>query len=510
VLAYHYLQALELAQATGDTEQADELARPARSFLVLAGERALGLNTAQAEAHLARALELTPSEDRERAELLVHWAEAAFQGGRVREAGAALDQALPALRDRGEAEPAARALQLRSRVSLRLGDGQHVALAAEAVELLEGMETGRALVAAYVQLANAQCVAGAYAEAIAATNRALELAHQLGEPEPARALGYHGFGRALLGDAGGVGEMEQALALLVERGAGRDAAILQNNLAIARYPLEGPARSLADFEEAIVVAEQRGLGESVALLDCSCPGLLVELGRPEEALERADRLVPGLEASGAMQPLVEVRAVALATRLARGGQAEPAEAEWLVEAARLVGSIDIVLSAFASACALHATRVPKLASALLAELEQTEGARESPYYARQLPAMIRTALRAGDPAVAERLAEGTEVRYPLEEHALHAARAQVAEHAGDRAAGVSLYDEVAARWENFGNVPERAFALLGKGRCLRALGQAGAEEPLREAHELFGSMGYKPALAETEALLEQPSAVSAS
>jgi predicted ATPase len=130
VLAYHYLQALELAQATGDTERAGELARPARGFLVLAGERALGLDTAQAETHLARALELTPSDDRERVELLVHWAEAAFQGGHVREAGEALDHALPSLRDRGDPEPAARALQLRSRVSLRLGDGQHVALAA--------------------------------------------------------------------------------------------------------------------------------------------------------------------------------------------------------------------------------------------------------------------------------------------------------------------------------------------------------------------------------------------
>ena len=70
VLAYHYLQALELAEAAGDTEQAEELARPARRFLALAGERALGLDTAQAEARLARALELCPADDPERPELL--------------------------------------------------------------------------------------------------------------------------------------------------------------------------------------------------------------------------------------------------------------------------------------------------------------------------------------------------------------------------------------------------------------------------------------------------------
>ncbi len=39
VLAYHYTQALELAQAAGDTEQAAELTAPASHYLALAGER---------------------------------------------------------------------------------------------------------------------------------------------------------------------------------------------------------------------------------------------------------------------------------------------------------------------------------------------------------------------------------------------------------------------------------------------------------------------------------------
>ena len=52
-----------------------------------------------------------------------------------------------------------------------------------------------------------------------------------------------------------------------------------------------------------------------------------------------------------------------------------------------------------------------------------------------------------------------------------------------------------------GNVPERAYALLGQGRCRLALGDVGSEAPLTEARDLFASMGYKqPALAETEEL----------
>ena len=49
----------------------------------------------------------------------------------------------------------------------------------------------------------------------------------------------------------------------------------------------------------------------------------------------------------------------------------------------------------------------------------------------------------------------------------------------------------------------RRHALLGQGRCLCGLGRPEAELPLCEARDLFAAMGYKPALAETEALLEQ-------
>jgi class 3 adenylate cyclase len=510
VLAHHYLQALELAEAAGDTEQAEELAAPARRFLALAGERALGLDTAQAEARLARALELTPSEDLERPDLLVRWADAAFQGGRPREAAEALEEALASLRPRGETEAAARALQLRSRVAFRLGEGRQVALAAEAVDLLEPQRSGPVLVAAHAQLANAQMVAGAYAEAIVAAERAVALAETLGLPEPARALGYRGYARALLGDADGLAEMERALALLVEQGAGRDAAILQNNLAIARYPIDGPARSLADFEEGIAFCQQRGLGESVALLEASCPGLLAELGRPDEALERAGRLAAVAQASGNTHTLSEVRALELATRLTRGEQGTRAEADWLVETAQAMAAADISVLALATAAASHAAEAPERTCALLAELEQVAGTRESPYYARQLATMLRTALAVGDPELAKRLAYGLEPRYPLGEHALCAARAQLAEHAGDHADAASLYAEAAARWQEFGNVPERAHALLGEGRCLLALGPPAAEEPLREARKLFASMGYTPALAETERLLEQTPVAPAS
>jgi hypothetical protein len=114
---------------------------------------------------------------------------------------------------------------------------------------------------------------------------------------------------------------------------------------------------------------------------------------------------------------------------------------------------------------------------------------------------VRTALALDDAALADRLVDGVQPVTPLAEHALTASRAQLAEAVRDHAHATALYAEAAKRWREFGNVPERAYALLGQGRCLAALGRPEAEQPLREARDLFASMGYKPALAETEALL---------
>ena len=72
----------------------------------------------------------------------------------------------------------------------------------------------------------------------------------------------------------------------------------------------------------------------------------------------------------------------------------------------------------------------------------------------------------------------------------------------------AAYGDAAARWREFGDVPELAAALLGRGRCLVATGTPGADEPLREARELFTTMGYAPALGETDALLQLPTTQS--
>jgi hypothetical protein len=79
-------------------------------------------------------------------------------------------------------------------------------------------------------------------------------------------------------------------------------------------------------------------------------------------------------------------------------------------------------------------------------------------------------------------------------------RAWVA-RASSASSALTLYEEAASRWHEFGCVPGRAEALLGRGLCQISLGRMGAEEPLTQARNLFASMGHRDGLAESEALL---------
>jgi class 3 adenylate cyclase len=110
MLAYHYATALELARAAGQTEQAADLEAPALRFLTLAGDRALGLDTVAALGNFERAIALTPPDHPERPEALARFGEAAFQAGRYTEAAEALEEAIAALRSRGELAPATHAM----------------------------------------------------------------------------------------------------------------------------------------------------------------------------------------------------------------------------------------------------------------------------------------------------------------------------------------------------------------------------------------------------------------
>ena len=508
VLAHHYVQALQLARAAGLEQDIPELEAASRRYLALAGERALPIDVASAEASFARALELTPGGHPERAGLLERWARAAQQQGRLPEARGALEEALARYREDGATVAAARTLTALRSVLRGAGDPRQRDVVAEALTLLEAEEPGPELVSAYAELAAARLLDAAYAEAIAAAERALHLAAGLGLAEPARALGVRGNARASLGEAQGLADMRRALGLAVEQGMGRDAAVLHNNLAFATWQYEGPAAALELCGEGMEFCERRGIAQIAFGIAATRLTFLAACGRSERALADVESVAKWATTAGDVT-LIEARSAQLGLLAKRGERAQTAAAEQQVAAARETGEPQYVAIAFAAAAQLmlaggHNGR----AKALLEELERTSGTRGDPIYAALLSELVRCALALGDPALASRLIADVEPRTPLQQHALAACRAALAEAAGDHATAADAYAEAARRWRQFGDVPELAYALLGQGRCLVALGTPGADGPLSEARELFAAMGYAPALDETDALLQRATAAT--
>jgi tetratricopeptide (TPR) repeat protein len=303
--------------------------------------------------------------------------------------------------------------------------------------------------------------------------------------------------------------MRRALALAIDQSEGRAAAALHNNLAIALWQHEGLRAALAACREGIDFCERRGITEYVLGIGAISTASLAELGQTEQALAEAEPLAERMEAAGDAT-FIEMRSLHLRLLAERGAHDHAPPADDLVAAARESGEPQLCAQGFAAgARLLLAQGRHQQANAVLVELERVVGIRSDPYYAFSLPDIVRTAHALGQTELAARLVDGVQPVTPLFEHALAACRAQLAEAVRDHARATALYAEAATRWEEFGSVPERAYALLGQGRCLAALGKPDAAAPLREARELFASMGYEPALAETDELLTRGEAAAA-
>jgi len=64
----------------------------------------------------------------------------------------------------------------------------------------------------------------------------------------------------------------------------------------------------------------------------------------------------------------------------------------------------------------------------------------------------------------------------------------LAEAEGRTDEAVGLYREAVERWDEYGSVVERAYALLGLGRC-------GDAKALRDGEAIFASLGASPVVA---------------
>ncbi len=363
---------------------------------------------------------------------------------------------------------------------------------------------GPELVEAVARVASKQFVEGSHGAAVEAADRALALAEELALVVPGGALATRGFTRCKLGDLDGLTDAERALELLIAAGQGRDAAVVQHNLACMRSYLEGPAAAVAGLEEARAFSTTRGLVEQVSIHIASSVVFLVGNGRLDEALARADSILPLLRESGNRlfeHVVLAGQAVAFDER----GEDALDPAEQALEIARGSGhAAHFACAAWGTAPALISAGRIDEAKELLAEVADAAG-HDHPDYGHYLARLARAAHALDDDDLLARLAAGVPETLPTQRHALAVVRAIQAERAGEHAEAAALYAAAADRWERFTEVLEQAHALLGQGRCLTAAGNPGPDQPLRRARALFDQIGARRRVDECDSLIAQAS-----
>ncbi len=88
-------------------------------------------------------------------------------------------------------------------------------------------------------------------------------------------------------------------------------------------------------------------------------------------------------------------------------------------------------------------------------------------------------------------------------HSRSSIEAQLAEAGGEHARAGDLFADAAEGLRAFGEVFEEAYALLGQGRCLTALSDPAADQPLRQARRLFDQMGARALVADCDSFIAQ-------
>jgi len=511
IIAAHYTTALELAQAARDP-QAGELAASAAHYLMLAGDRATGIDVEAAERHYAKALGMTGPDDPSRAELLARHGEVLRVQARFGDATAAFEQAIAAFHTNGDVRRAAMATSRYSTLLHRVGDSRYPDAADTALQALEPLGPSPELAAALADRAAASFLSGQYAEAATFAERVVELAAELGLPLPARGLGFRGCARFALGQAAGLDDIRHALDAATAQGLGREAAVLYYNLGASLVRAQGPRAVWELAQQGTAFAQRHGIAEWVPLLEGTAVEAMADLGLIEQARALMAEVLSQVAAEDWMGQ-VDLRSAEARIQARRGELSRSGLMDWIqqtVAKARELGEPQylgglLALAAIAQAAAGEA----RAAAPLLTELEQMPNVRDTLDYLRSLPDLVRVAVAAGEPELGARLAAGLEPVYQLDQHAAVAARALLAEQHGELAEAAALFADAAGRWERFEVPWEQAQALLGQGRCLLGLGRlAEAEQALSAARDIFTSLGASPALADANRLLAEATAVA--
>ncbi len=490
LLAHHYLQALELAEAAGlDT---GALAGRAREALRAAGERAAALYALEAaERFFDAALRLWPSNDPERAHVLLRRAAPIHDlgGGKPEQ----LVEARDALLATGNLAEAGEAEMLLAQVYWMRGEPDRATEHADrASALIADASPSRSTAWVTLRLASRAAIGrGAHAASLELATRALAICKELDWPEGvSEALALIASNRIELGDRGGLEDFERSIEIAETAGALSELSRIYNNFSTMCGILGDLDRGYELRAEGARLAERTGSARQTRWF----LGVLSEYpyrrGNWDEALQLTDEFLAPVDAGEPHYVTWQVLARRAEIRLARG-QASAA----VSDAERALGLIDAITDPqaryFTNALCAHvfsASSKRELASRLIREIRDdlARGIGMS-FAAIGLPAAASAALRVG---LLQELSDA--LAHELPTPWVEAVRCYAA---GDFVGAAEILARIGSR-------PEEARARLHAAEQLAAAGRrSAAEQQVRQALAFYRSVGAAFYVRAGEALL---------
>jgi class 3 adenylate cyclase/tetratricopeptide (TPR) repeat protein len=316
LLAQHYLSAIELARAAG--QSTDPYARRALDAVMEAGERAMALNAYPSAArYFESAIELMPADDPKRPAALFRYGKALRF---AEEAGAdVLADAEAALRSVGDLESAAEAAVLQAELAWFGGDGPSSAAHLErAGKLVDHLPASASKAFVLSDLSRYHMLAARHQEAISVGRQALEVADALGLDEiRAHALNNVGTAKVSVGDPSGIADLESAVAIAMAMNS-PEAPRAMNNLASSVITYGEVERAYQLWREAFALASKIG---NFSVARFAKPTLAVIdyfEGAWDSSLARLDAFIAEIEESGGHVQESPARSMRARIRFARG------------------------------------------------------------------------------------------------------------------------------------------------------------------------------------------------
>jgi class 3 adenylate cyclase/tetratricopeptide (TPR) repeat protein len=485
MLAHHYLSALDFTRASG--QDTSSLEAPARNALREAGDRAAGLNVFGVAVRFYRgALDLWPTDDPARPQLLFRYAKARFH---AEAAGAdVLTEARDALLAVGDLETAAEAIVMLG--ELLWIQGQTDAAFREfehAVALLEETPPSRAKAYVLSSLARFRMIADKNEDAIRVGFEALQMAEELGLDElRAHALNNIGMARAGIGDPGGVVDLEKSIAIAADLNS-LESVRGYVNLGTTLAEVGDLERAFELYAKGRQAAEGFGDPERIRWFESERVHELYWRGQWDDAVRRSDELIAEAK-PGSLHVLHDCRLVRGAIRLARD-DADGAldDASWALDFARDADYPEALFPALAfRARVLEAVGrrddAGELAGTLL-DLWRGSGPAAASFWAADLAFVLRP-LKRGDDLLAAAATVRARTRW------LDAAEAFVS---GALARAAEIYAQIGAR-------PEEALARLHAAAAAREAGRTDYDrDGLERALEFYRQVGATAYVREGEA-----------